>query len=131
MTNWWDAKCIGLIDLFFSEAPTKITKAKAICLECPIRRDCLVEALRHREAWGVWAGLGYNELRIVALALGFEPPSRLDNEVEHGTERGWGWHRRQKILDPLHETCALCVKAYNEASRIRVAKYRKNKLKNT
>lgn len=26
------------------------------CSECPVRSDCLAQALRRREAWGVWGG---------------------------------------------------------------------------
>jgi len=127
MADWSLAKCIGLTKTFFSDRQSSVSNAKNICVQCPIRFDCLMWALEHREAWGIWAGLDYHELRIVAVSLGYEPPSRTETEVEHGTERGWAWHRRKKINDPTHETCQSCLDAYNAATRIRVAKYRKNK----
>lgn len=42
-------------DLFFSDEPTEILKALAICQTCPIRAKCLEDALS-REDYGVWGG---------------------------------------------------------------------------
>lgn len=125
MTNFERAKCIGKTDLFFDERPTRQQLAKDICQSCPHKQPCLVWALEHQEAWGIWAGLDYKELRIVAVSLGYEPPNR--KAVEHGTERGWAWHRRQKAKDPAHDYCEPCIAAYNEAAKERVKLYRKRK----
>jgi WhiB family redox-sensing transcriptional regulator len=43
-------------DLFFAESPADVERAKALCLDCPLRRSCLAEALDRREPWGVWGG---------------------------------------------------------------------------
>jgi WhiB family transcriptional regulator, redox-sensing transcriptional regulator len=43
-------------DLFFAESPADIDRAKAICQDCPVRRQCLASALQRREPWGVWGG---------------------------------------------------------------------------
>lgn len=43
-------------ELFFAEAPTDVETAKAVCLDCPVRRSCLAGALERREPWGVWGG---------------------------------------------------------------------------
>ncbi|HTR70233.1 MAG TPA: WhiB family transcriptional regulator [Mycobacteriales bacterium] len=43
-------------DLFFAESPHDVERAKALCLECPLRRSCLSDALERREPWGVWGG---------------------------------------------------------------------------
>lgn len=128
MIDWGRAKCIGKTKTFFDDRPTSVNKAKAICERCPIKADCLRWALSHREAWGVWGGLDYHEMRIVAVLLGYTPPNR--KEIEHGTERGWAWHRRQKEKDPRHETCQPCIDAYNFATKVRVARYRKKKSEN-
>jgi len=43
-------------DLFFAESPADVERAKALCLDCPIRPTCLAEALDRSEPWGVWGG---------------------------------------------------------------------------
>nr|WP_245857875.1 WhiB family transcriptional regulator [Mumia flava] len=43
-------------DFFFSETPDGVEAAKAVCLECPVRRECLAGALERAEPWGVWGG---------------------------------------------------------------------------
>lgn len=127
MSDWELANCKGRTDDFFDDRISAVAKAKEICATCPIKQDCLQWALEHREAWGVWAGLDYQELRIVAVSLGYDPPAR--KEPEHGTERGWAWHRRQRRKDSAHITCQPCVDAYNESAKIRVARYRERQAK--
>ena len=39
------------------------TRAKRICLECPVQNDCLQFALRVREPHGIWGGLTESERR--------------------------------------------------------------------
>lgn len=43
-------------ELFFAESPADVEVAKALCLGCPIRAECLAGALDRREPWGVWGG---------------------------------------------------------------------------
>ncbi|GAB3207836.1 WhiB family transcriptional regulator [Marinactinospora thermotolerans] len=43
-------------DLFFAEAPADVEAAKAVCSDCPVREQCLADALERREPWGVWGG---------------------------------------------------------------------------
>jgi WhiB family transcriptional regulator, redox-sensing transcriptional regulator len=43
-------------ELFFAETPADVELAKALCLDCPVRRECLAGALERREPWGVWGG---------------------------------------------------------------------------
>jgi len=43
-------------DLFFAESPVDVERAKALCIDCPLRATCLAEALARREPWGVWGG---------------------------------------------------------------------------
>jgi WhiB family transcriptional regulator, redox-sensing transcriptional regulator len=43
-------------ELFFAESPADVEFAKSVCLDCPIRLECLEGALERREPWGVWGG---------------------------------------------------------------------------
>ncbi|GGJ99214.1 transcriptional regulator WhiB [Pilimelia anulata] len=44
-------------------------RAKAICAECPVRRECARHALSVREPYGIWGGMGETERhRLLALA---------------------------------------------------------------
>lgn len=47
---------IGDPDLWFAENPVELERAKALCADCPIRRQCLAAALERGEPWGVWGG---------------------------------------------------------------------------
>ena len=42
--------------LFFSEDPTNVARAKAICSVCTVRALCLSTALGRQESYGVWGG---------------------------------------------------------------------------
>ncbi len=43
-------------ELYFAESPSDVEIAKAMCLGCPVRAECLAGALERREPWGVWGG---------------------------------------------------------------------------
>jgi WhiB family redox-sensing transcriptional regulator len=43
-------------ELWFAESPADVESAKALCLSCPVRTECLAGALDRREPWGVWGG---------------------------------------------------------------------------
>jgi WhiB family redox-sensing transcriptional regulator len=47
---------VGNPDLWFAESPGDLERAKALCVDCPIRRECLSAALERQEPWGVWGG---------------------------------------------------------------------------
>ncbi|WP_017603575.1 WhiB family transcriptional regulator [Nocardiopsis alkaliphila] len=51
-----DIPCRLEPDLFFAEAPADVEAAKAICGNCPIKEQCLADALERSEPWGVWGG---------------------------------------------------------------------------
>ena len=57
------AECVGHpTELFFSEHPTVMAEAKAICERCPVRSECVTEglALGHRYDQGIRGGLSAN-----------------------------------------------------------------------
>jgi WhiB family transcriptional regulator, redox-sensing transcriptional regulator len=43
-------------DLWFADSPSDLERAKALCVDCPIRTQCLSAALARAEPWGVWGG---------------------------------------------------------------------------
>ncbi len=49
------AKCRGMEDALFPEASDQ-KRARLVCSGCPVRFECLAEALDNRIEWGVWGG---------------------------------------------------------------------------
>ena len=45
-----------LTPLFFSDDLVDIGRAKAISTRCPLRANCLADAIDREEPWGVWGG---------------------------------------------------------------------------
>ena len=43
-------------DLWFADNPADLERAKTLCGNCPVRRQCLTAALDRSEPWGVWGG---------------------------------------------------------------------------
>jgi WhiB family redox-sensing transcriptional regulator len=58
------AKCAGTKDFLFAEGPDQ-RKVRIVCGDCPVRRQCLAEALDGRVEWGVWGGLTERERRAL------------------------------------------------------------------
>jgi WhiB family redox-sensing transcriptional regulator len=56
----------ALVDLFFSEQLDDILRAKAFCVECPVRQACLDAAVERREPWGVWGGELFANGKVLA-----------------------------------------------------------------
>ncbi len=46
----------GPADMWFSDFPADVDRARSLCTACPLRRDCLVGALERAETCGVWGG---------------------------------------------------------------------------
>ncbi|PWI12619.1 WhiB family transcriptional regulator [Streptomyces sp. Act143] len=63
--DWADrALCRTQPDRMFVEG-TAQNEAKILCLECPVRLDCLAHALDHREEYGVWGAMTERERRAL------------------------------------------------------------------
>ncbi len=50
-------------DLFVTGAAQN--RAKAVCLACPVRTECLADALDNRVEFGVWGGMTERERRAL------------------------------------------------------------------
>lgn len=63
--DWWqDALCAQVdIDIFFPDKGGSTKEAKFICNRCPVKSDCLDEALKVGERFGVRGGLSERERR--------------------------------------------------------------------
>jgi WhiB family redox-sensing transcriptional regulator len=48
--------CTDDPELFFAESPEDVETAKALCVGCAARLNCLSGAIERREPWGVWGG---------------------------------------------------------------------------
>lgn len=44
--------------------------AKAVCRKCPVRDECLAEAVTNGFIWGVWGGMGEKERQHYLGRLG-------------------------------------------------------------
>lgn len=50
-------------ELFVSGASQN--RAKDVCMRCPVRTECLADALDHKTEWGVWGGMTERERRAL------------------------------------------------------------------
>ena len=57
-------------DIFFPDRGGSIADARAICLACPVRAECLEFALTHRIREGIWGGLGDRDRRRLIARRG-------------------------------------------------------------
>lgn len=64
---WWaEAACLGAGPrIFFPTRGAESKTAKAICRSCPVRAECLEDALKQGYKFGVWGGLSERERRRV------------------------------------------------------------------
>jgi WhiB family redox-sensing transcriptional regulator len=55
--------------LWFSDLPADLDRAKAHCQQCPLRGPCLTGAIERREQYGVWGGEIFDHGRIIARKI--------------------------------------------------------------
>jgi WhiB family redox-sensing transcriptional regulator len=63
--------------LFFSDHPTDVARARAICERCTVRELCLSRALERREPSGVWGGECLLDGNVVAARRGRGRPPKV------------------------------------------------------
>ncbi|WP_353066045.1 WhiB family transcriptional regulator [Arcanobacterium hippocoleae] len=69
-------------------------QARQVCFSCPVRIECLADALESKMAFGVWGGLTERERRAILR--------RYPNESR--------WYERLRTSDePLQASCVLGV----------------------
>jgi WhiB family redox-sensing transcriptional regulator len=110
-------------DMFFPEKHRTpdlirtINAAKRVCVECPVKLECLTAALAHNEAAGIWGGhnfatLDTGERRELRKRLGVQ----ILEFFEHGTESGHRAHYRRG-----ETPCLRCSNAARVARKARDA----------
>lgn len=69
--NWRDSALCAQTDpeAFFPDKGTSPKPAKQVCGRCPVRSECLDDALLRRERFGVWGGLTERERRVLLRRL--------------------------------------------------------------
>jgi WhiB family redox-sensing transcriptional regulator len=60
-------------EAFFPVPGGSVREAKAVCLRCPVRAECLAFALAHDERHGVWGGMSEPERRALKRRQVTEP----------------------------------------------------------
>ncbi|WP_329524736.1 WhiB family transcriptional regulator [Streptomyces sp. NBC_01462] len=65
-TDWRENSACGSADAdeLFADSPRQ-KRAKTICMRCPVRTQCLAEALDERIEFGVWGGMTERERRVL------------------------------------------------------------------
>lgn len=58
------ARCRGTGDVLFAEGAAQ-RRVRVLCDDCPVRLECLAEALDNNMEWGVWGGLTERERRAL------------------------------------------------------------------
>jgi WhiB family transcriptional regulator, redox-sensing transcriptional regulator len=61
---------------FFPEKSDRGATAKQICHQCPVRGECLEQAVRDNERYGIWGGMSRRERERYAEKHGLRGPSR-------------------------------------------------------
>jgi WhiB family transcriptional regulator, redox-sensing transcriptional regulator len=97
-TKDWAAQaaCGGRHDEIFVEGAAQ-HRAKQLCQGCPVRTECLAEALDSRIEWGVWGGMTERERRAVLSRLPNVASWRAllqtarAEQLHQATSRPWPW----------------------------------------
>lgn len=114
---WQDsAACIGAdTAIFFPESGDPVGPAKALCRACPVREQCLADALERGEVHGVWGGLSVKERRKYRRQHGLlRKPGGQPQPINHGTNGGYHTHRRRG-----QQPCDACSQAHIRYQRAR------------
>jgi hypothetical protein len=103
------AACRGRFDLDFIDprTPAEATECRSLCAGCPVREQCLGDALDNAEAWGIWGGLDTDQREQLAEQTGHPAPAVLP---AHGMNSRYTKHGCR---------CAVCREAHTAYERAR------------
>lgn len=104
-TEWMErAACNGVGPVpFFDDHRHDFASARALCEACPVRAECLAEALATPgQQWGFRGGLTQDERRLLVRGRVLPP-------INHGTTGGYRAHLRRG-----ESACDRCGAAHAE-----------------
>ncbi len=90
-------------NLFFPEHGGPTDDAKAVCMSCPVRVECLEFALQNVEKFGIWGGISERERRRLRRERGI---SETRPRPPCGTTAGYSAHKRYR-----EDACQACKEA--------------------
>lgn len=90
-------------NLFFPEHGGPTDDAKAVCMSCPVRVECLEFALQNVEKFGIWGGISERERRRLRRERGI---SETRPRPPCGTTAGYSAHGRYR-----EDACQACKDA--------------------
>lgn len=111
MSDWrMSAACRGMdVSIFFTaddQRENGLHTAIDVCNSCPVRKECLDDAVRDPSTLGIRGGLTTSQRRAHYYATGVkvkEPPP-------HGTYGRFRWHQRMGV--PMCGPCETAGKKY-------------------
>ena len=71
----------GKSELFFSEIPSDLAAAQALCGDCEVRVRCLEYALENAIEWGVWGGVIFWDGQAFYRKRGRGRPKRSEQNL--------------------------------------------------
>jgi WhiB family redox-sensing transcriptional regulator len=102
--QWLDrARCLEEDpELFFPVGTTgvaleQIDDAKAVCLDCSVRSECLQWALDTAQDAGVWGGMSEEERRAIRRARRREERAAKEERARRDRVDGEGTDRRRRL----------------------------------
>ncbi len=93
-------------ELFFSENPMDIVRAKAICAKCTVRELCLAGALERGEPYGVWGGEFLYEGRWWRTSVA--GAARGSYRCRPSSTKSPGCRSSPRVSDGNHSPCRRC-----------------------
>lgn len=91
-------------EAFFPEKGGSVREAKKVCRRCPVRAECLADAVAHREQWGIWGGLTIRERRPLYPELP-APVTARRNQGSQGCGTAAGYQRHWRDGEPSCDAC--------------------------
>jgi WhiB family redox-sensing transcriptional regulator len=79
--------CQGETQLWFSDRPQELERAKAMCRLCPVRAACLAGALERGEPHGVWGGEILQNGLVIAIKRARGRPRKNPVPLDPGLPR--------------------------------------------